>query len=78
MNIFSKLFGVPYYPTKFQGYTIDYNYVKDRCRYCGNTAYGAYVNKADIGISVTCLYYCPHCQKIFGIPQKSSPILVCR
>ena len=35
-----------------------------------------YANKSDIGRKVACLYYCPNCQKLFGIPKLSDPILV--
>lgn len=76
MNILNKILGIPHYPATFKGHTIDYNFAKDKCRYCGNIAYGAYANKSDIGRKVACLYYCPNCQKLFGIPKLSDPILV--
>lgn len=76
MNIFKKFFGIPHYPTTYQGYIIDYNSAKFKCRTCGNTVYGAYNNKVDIGREVACLYYCPSCQKLMGIPKTANPILV--
>lgn len=76
MNILKKLLRIPHYPATFKGYVINYNYT-ERCRLCNRTAYGAYGNKRDISMEIPpVLFYCPHCQKLFGIPQTAKPIVV--
>ena len=75
MRFLKKLFGVPHYPKTFRGQIINYNYV-ERCRLCSNIAYGTF-NRSDIDKELPpILFYCPHCQELFGIPKTTHPITV--
>ena len=75
MRFLKKIFGVPHYPKRFKGRIIDYNYIEN-CRLCSNIAYTTF-NKSEFKKELSpILFYCPHCQELFGIPKTVYSVIV--